>query len=78
VGTGPAGLACAYHLRRLGHEVEIRDANAAPGGMMAHGIPAYRLPRDGLVKEIDQIEAMGVTIVRNHRVTDVLAEKSAG
>ena len=78
VGAGPAGLSCAYHLRRFGHDVEIRDANAEPGGMMHYGIPAYRLPREGLDKEIARIEAMGVTITRNARVNDVLAEKAAG
>ena len=78
VGAGPAGLSCAYQLRRFGHEVEIRDANAEPGGMMHYGIPAYRLPREGLMKEITRIEAMGVKIVRNTRVNDVLAEKAAG
>ena len=46
--------------------------------MMHYGIPAYRLPREGLMKEIARIEAMGVTIVRNNRVNDVLAEKAAG
>ena len=78
VGAGPAGLSCAYHLRRLGHEVEIRDGSGEPGGMMRYGIPAYRLPRDGVGKEIARIEAMGVKILRNHRVTDVLAEKAQG
>jgi formate dehydrogenase (NADP+) beta subunit len=78
IGAGPAGLSCAYHLRRLGHEVEIRDSGEEPGGMMRYGIPAYRLPRDGVAKEIARIEAMGVRIVRNHRVTDVLDEKAQG
>ncbi len=78
VGAGPAGLSCAYHLRRLGHDVEIRDSSEEPGGMMRYGMPAYRLPREGLAKEIARIEAMGVKIVRNHRVTDVLAEKEQG
>jgi len=78
VGAGPAGLSCAYHLRRLGHEVEIRDANPQPGGMMHYGIPAYRLPRAGLGREIARIEAMGVKFVCNHRVSDVLAEKATG
>ncbi len=45
IGAGPSGLSAAYHLTRLGHEVEIRDAGAEPGGMMRYGIPAYRLPR---------------------------------
>ncbi len=48
VGAGPSGLSAAYHLARLGHEVEIRDAGDEPGGMMRYGIPAYRLPRDVL------------------------------
>ena len=78
IGAGPAGLSCAYHLRRFGHDVEIRDANSEPGGMMKYGIPAYRLPREGLDKEIARIEAMGVTITRNYRVNDVPAEKAAG
>lgn len=78
VGAGPAGLSCAYHLRRMGHEVEIRDANPKPGGMMHYGIPAYRLPRGGLEQEIARIEAMGVKFVPNYRVTDVLTEKKTG
>jgi len=40
IGAGPAGLSCAYHLRRFGHAVEIRDAGEEPGGMMRYGIPA--------------------------------------
>jgi NADPH-dependent glutamate synthase beta subunit-like oxidoreductase len=52
VGAGPSGLSAAYHLARLGHEVEIRDAGAEPGGMMRYGIPAYRLPRDVLDGEL--------------------------
>ena len=78
VGAGPAGLSCAYHLRRLGHEVEIRDGGKEPGGMMRYGIPAYRLPRDRVADEIARIEAMGVKIQRGHHVTDVLAEKAQG
>jgi len=42
IGAGPAGLFCAYHLRRFGHEVEIRDSGEEPGGMMRYGIPAFR------------------------------------
>jgi NADPH-dependent glutamate synthase beta subunit-like oxidoreductase len=78
VGAGPSGLSAAYHLVRVGHEVEIRDAGPLPGGMMHFGIPAYRLPREDLLKEVRQIELMGVRIVLNHKVEDVLAEKEAG
>ena len=78
VGSGPSGLSAAYHLARLGHEVEIRDAGPEPGGMMRYGIPAYRLPRDVLDVEIGRIAAMGVRIVPNHRVEDLVAEQRDG
>lgn len=78
IGSGPAGLAAAYHLRRLGHAVEIQEAAAQPGGMMHFGIPAYRLPRAGLLREIDRITAMGVTLRLNCPVDDVAAARLAG
>jgi NADPH-dependent glutamate synthase beta subunit-like oxidoreductase len=78
VGAGPSGLSAAYQLTRLGHTVEIREAGPLPGGMLHFGIPAYRLPREDLLKEIRRIEAMGVTIVLNHKVEDLLAEKIDG
>ena len=78
VGAGPCGLSAAYHLARLGHGVEIHEAGPLPGGMMHFGIPAYRLPRAELMGEIRRIEAMGVKIVLNRKVEDVLAEKAAG
>ncbi|HEU4491853.1 MAG TPA: NAD(P)-binding protein [Jiangellales bacterium] len=78
IGSGPSGLSAAYHLTRLGHEVEIRDAGAEPGGMMRYGIPAYRLPRDVLAGELDRIEAMGVRITSDHRVEDLVAERDEG
>jgi NADPH-dependent glutamate synthase beta subunit-like oxidoreductase len=78
VGAGPSGLSAAYHLTRLGHQVEIHDAGPLPGGMLHFGIPAYRLPREDLMKEIRRIEQMGVRIVLNHKVEDLLAEKEAG
>lgn len=78
VGAGPSGLSAAYHLRRRGHTVEIRDAGPLPGGMLHFGIPAYRLPRNDLMKEVRQIEAMGVKIIVNHKVQDLLAEKADG
>jgi NADPH-dependent glutamate synthase beta subunit-like oxidoreductase len=78
VGAGPSGLSAAYHLRRLGHEVEIHEAGPVPGGMMQFGIPAYRLPRADLVKEIHRIEQMGVRIMLNRKVEDLLAAKATG
>jgi len=78
VGAGPSGLSAAYHLTRLGHSVEIYEAGPMAGGMMHFGIPAYRMPRDILDAEIKRIEDMGVKIVLNHKVEDVLAERDAG
>ncbi|HET7450882.1 MAG TPA: NAD(P)-binding protein [Gaiellaceae bacterium] len=78
IGAGPSGLSAAYHLARLGHEVEIRDAGEQAGGMMRYGIPAYRLPRDVLAGELERIEAMGVRVTREHRVDDLVAEREEG
>ena len=78
IGAGPSGLSAAYHLARLGHEVEIRDAGAEPGGMMRYGIPAYRLPRDVLGAELDRIAALGVRMTGGHRVDDLAAERDDG
>ena len=78
IGAGPSGLSAAYHLARLGHEVEIRDAGERPGGMMRYGIPAYRMPRDVLDGELDRIAALGVRITCGHRVEDLDAERRDG
>lgn len=78
IGAGPSGLSAAYHLRRLGHEVEIHDSADAPGGMMRYGIPEYRLPRDVLDAEVARITEMGVVIRNNTPVTDLLATQVAG
>jgi len=78
VGAGPSGLSAAYHLTRLGHSVEIHEAGPMAGGMMHFGIPAYRMPRDVLDAEISRIEQMGVKIVLNHKVQDLLAERDTG
>ncbi len=78
VGAGPSGLSAAYHLRRLGHDVEIHEAGPLPGGMMQFGIPAYRLPREDLMKEVRRIEAMGVKIVLNRKIDDLAAARQAG
>jgi NADPH-dependent glutamate synthase beta subunit-like oxidoreductase len=78
IGAGPSGLSAAYHLARLGHEVEVRDAGEQPGGMMRYGIPAYRLPRDVLDAELERITELGVRFTLGHRVTDLNAERAEG
>lgn len=71
IGAGPSGLSAAYHLRRLGHEVVVRDAGPMAGGMMRFGIPSYRLPRGILDAEIRRIEDMGVRFEFNSKVDNV-------
>ena len=68
VGAGPAGLTCAQDLARLGYQVAVFEALPVAGGMMSVGIPAYRLPRDIIQKEIDAILADGVALHLNTRV----------
>jgi NADPH-dependent glutamate synthase beta subunit-like oxidoreductase/2,4-dienoyl-CoA reductase-like NADH-dependent reductase (Old Yellow Enzyme family) len=68
VGSGPAGLSGAYYLVELGYGVTIFEAQSVPGGMMAMGIPDYRLPRGVLEAEIEAIQSRGVEIMLNRRV----------
>jgi NADH-quinone oxidoreductase subunit F len=62
IGAGPAGLSCAYFLARLGYKPVVFEAEQRPGGMLVQTIPAYRLPREILAREIRMIENMGVDI----------------
>ena len=62
VGGGPAGMSAAYYLIRLGYGVTVFEAMPIPGGMMAIGIPEYRLPRETLRAEIDRIVGLGVDL----------------
>ncbi|MFI3259674.1 MAG: NADPH-dependent glutamate synthase [Rikenellaceae bacterium] len=63
VGSGPAGLACASDLARMGYEVKIFEALHKVGGVLVYGIPEFRLPKDEIVaKEIEAVKALGVEI----------------
>ncbi len=68
VGAGPAGLSCAYFLARLGYKPKVFEAEARPGGMLVQTIPAYRLPREELEREVDMIRGMGVEIQTGKRL----------
>ncbi|MCK8060052.1 MULTISPECIES: FAD-dependent oxidoreductase [unclassified Fusibacter] len=61
VGSGPAGLSCAYYLRTLGYEVVVFESQALPGGVIRYGGPQYRLPEESVLKDIGVIENAGVT-----------------
>ena len=65
VGSGPAGLACAGELAQLGHEVTIFESLHAPGGVLSYGIPEFRLPKDIVNAEIEMLSQIGVNIVTN-------------
>jgi NADPH-dependent glutamate synthase beta subunit-like oxidoreductase/NAD-dependent dihydropyrimidine dehydrogenase PreA subunit len=62
IGSGPAGLSCAYYLAQEGYQVTIFEKDTEPGGMLTAGIPSYRLPREVINAEIQLIRDMGVTI----------------
>ncbi len=68
VGAGPAGLSCAYFLARLGYRPRVFEAEPRPGGMLVQAIPAYRLPREELAREVRMIERLGVDIETNMRL----------
>jgi NADH-quinone oxidoreductase subunit F len=65
VGAGPTGLAAAYYLALLGHDVTVYESNPEPGGMLRYALPEYRLPRTTLEKELELIRALGVQFVCN-------------
>ncbi len=60
VGSGPAGLACAAELARFGHKVTVFEALHKPGGVLVYGIPQFRLPKEIVQFEIDNLSRMGV------------------
>ncbi len=65
IGSGPAGLTCAGDLRKLGYDVTIYEAFHKSGGVLVYGIPQFRLPKEIVAAEIENLEKMGVKIVNN-------------
>ena len=76
IGAGPAGLAAARELALYGHTPTVFEKHSTPGGMMNQGIPEFRLPRDVIEKEIEQIRRLGVEILCNQNIgVDTTIEK---
>lgn len=69
IGSGPAGISAAFHLRKKGYKPIIFESLPEPGGMLRSGIPSYRLPREVLSKEISYLVESGIEIRCNHSVT---------
>lgn len=69
IGGGPAGLACAHDLALMGYRVSVFEASNAPGGMLIHGIPEFRLQRSIIDKEIARIQSLGVDILTEAPLT---------
>lgn len=65
IGSGPAGLAAAYHLARMGHPVKLIEARDRLGGLLAWGIPGYRLPEEALKRDLERILTLDIEAVTN-------------
>ncbi len=78
VGSGPAGLTAAYFLATMGREVEVFEALDRAGGLLAVGIPSYRLPRDVLERDIEYIRRAGVKIRTGARIRSLAELRDAG
>lgn len=65
VGSGPAGLACATDLAKAGHDVTVFEALHELGGVLSYGIPEFRLPKEIVAAEVEQLELLGVQFVTN-------------
>lgn len=68
VGSGPSGLTCAFYLAMMGYHVTIFEREAKPGGVLQYGIPDYRLPKDIVDKEVENIAGIGVEFVYNTEI----------
>jgi len=78
IGSGPAGLACAYDLARQGYQVTVFEATQKAGGLLRWGIPEYRLPKEILDNEINYIQEIGVDIKTNTPVKSISELKKQG
>ncbi len=73
IGSGPASLSCAGDLAKAGYEVTVFEAFHTAGGVLVYGIPEFRLPKDIVQKEIDNLKAIGVKIELNMVIGKILS-----
>ncbi len=78
VGSGPGGLTLAYHLARKGYQVKIFEAEPEPGGQLRFGIPAYRLPKSVVDRDIKNVTALGVEIETGVRIESLKGLRERG
>jgi glutamate synthase (NADPH) small chain len=65
IGSGPAGLSAANDLSKMGYQVDIFEALHIPGGVLTYGIPAFRLPKNIVLREVEMLKSQGVNIITN-------------
>ncbi|MFA7366870.1 MAG: NADPH-dependent glutamate synthase [Bacilli bacterium] len=75
IGSGPSGLACAYELKKMGYDVTIFEALHITGGVLAYGIPEFRLPKKLVQDEVDKLVKIGVKIKTNYVVGQTITIK---
>lgn len=73
IGSGPSGLTCGYYLSRLGYDVAVYEKSPVVGGLLATGIPEYRMPKEMLEKEINSMKQVGVNIITNVEIGEELS-----
>jgi heterodisulfide reductase subunit A len=78
IGSGPAGITCAYHLALKGHQVKIFEAAPGAGGMLKLALPEYRAPKDVVDRDIQNVTALGVEIECNRKIENLLELKDLG
>ena len=76
VGSGPAGISCAYELARNGMDVDVYEKSKKPGGLLYYGIPEYRLPNEIVEKELNWIKEFGVNFITGDNAPNITRNRT--